>query len=107
MLTEDKTATTGNSDGKEFSERETMRTNIAHEVLDKFFADQDFTTVYDKLKFFDDIIYFVREKYNIDRHEVCDERLPMQDFQEILWFASIYVVHERNVTTNSKWPFLD
>jgi len=95
MLVGDKTATTGNSDGKKFSEREIKIFNVAHEVLDKFFVDQDFDTTYKKMKFFDDIVFFIREKYNISRLELCDERLDMQDFHEILWLTSAYAMHEK------------
>jgi len=102
MLTEDKTATTGNSDGKA---RFSKICNAAHEVMDTFFADQDYDTTQAKLQLMDDIVFFLKEKYGISRLESCNEKLPMQDFHEIVIVAMQYAVHEKSVANNVPWPF--
>ena len=98
--------------GQDSSQKETERSRkismIAHEVLNKFFSDQDYQTTNNLLKLLDDIVFFIRGKYGISRLELCDERLPMQDFHEIIWFALAFAVHEKSVPDpNAKWPFSD
>jgi|GEM_PF-5739755 len=102
MLVGDKTATTGNSDGKE---RFSKICKAAHEVMDTFFADQDYDTTLAKLQLMDDIIFFLKEKYGIGRLESCSEKLPTQDFHEIILVAMQFALHEKAVVTNSTWPF--
>jgi hypothetical protein len=100
------TGLNGQDSSQQEKERSKKISTIAHEVLDKFFSDQDYKITDEKLKLLDDIVFFIREKCGISRLELCDERLPMQDFHEILWFALAFAVHEKSVPDpDAKWPF--